>query len=123
MATLNLLYKKEFEVNESIKVVIPTVGQIIDDEDAYYGMVTVFTAMPIDLMVQLDDIGIDFTEITDYDLFLILFNSLRTQNTNLILGDIDLSKFQLTQNEQTGDIFLLNIFSTISSMSADVKKV
>lgn len=108
MATLNLLYKKEFEVNESIKVVIPTVGQIIDDEDAYYGMVTVFTAMPIDLMVQLDDIGIDFTEITDYDLFLILFNSLRTQNTNLILGDIDLSKFQLTQNEQTGDIFLLN---------------
>ena len=108
MATLNLLYQKQYKINDSIKVVIPTVGQIIEDEDAYYGMITVFTAMPIDLMVQLDDMGIDFTEITDYDLFLILFNSLKTQRTDLLFGDLDLSKFRLTQNEQTGNIFLLN---------------
>lgn len=108
MATLNLLYEKKYKINDAISVVIPTVGDIIRDEDAYYGMLTTFTAMPIDLMVQLDDIGIDFTTITDYDLFLILFNGLRGQDTSLLFGDLDLNKFQLTVNEQTGNIFLLD---------------
>ena len=71
MSTLNLLYKKEYSVNDYIHVVIPTVGQVVDNEDLYYTMVTAFTAMPIDLMVQLDDLGIDFEDLTDYDLFLL----------------------------------------------------
>lgn len=108
MSTLNLLYKKEYEVNEHIHVVIPTVGQIIDNEDSYYGMITTFTAMPIDLMVQLDDIGIDFTEITDYDLFILLFNGLKTQDTSLIFSDLNINKFNIVQNEQTGDLYLLD---------------
>lgn len=108
MPTLSLLYNREYAVNDDIHVVIPTVGQILEDEDSYYGMITTFTAMPIDLMVQLDELGIDFTEISDYDLFLILFNGLKGQKTNLLFKDLDIDKFQLTQNQQTGDLFLIN---------------
>ncbi|MCQ2052347.1 MAG: hypothetical protein MJZ03_00155 [archaeon] len=108
MPTLSLLYNREYAVNDDIHVVIPTVGQILEDEDSYYGMITTFTAMPIDFMVQLDELGIDFTEISDYDLFLILFNGLKGQKTNLLFKDLDIDKFQLTQNQQTGDLFLIN---------------
>lgn len=108
MATLNLLYEHEYIINDKIKVVIPTVGQVLDNEDEYYSMVTAFTAMPIDLMVQLDDMKIDFEQITDYDLFIILFNGLRLQNVGLILKDIDFSKFILDIDEEKQELFLID---------------
>lgn len=108
MATINLLYKKEYAINDSVRVRIPTVGEILDNEDKYYGMVSMLTAMPIDMMVQLDDIGVDFTKINDYELFLLLFRSLKEQDTSLIFGDLDLRPFQTAVNEQNGLIILVN---------------
>ena len=61
MSTLNLLYKNEYAINDHIKIVIPTVGEIVDNEDEYYSLVTILTAMPIDLMIPLEEAGIDYT--------------------------------------------------------------
>lgn len=108
MGTRNLLYKSEFEINDNIKIRIPTVGQILDDEDAYYGLVSMLTAMPIDMMVQLDDVGIDFTSIDEYELFLLLFEIIKGQDTSLVFGDLDLKSFQAAVNEQNGNLVLVN---------------
>ena len=102
MPTLNLLYKDAVEINEHITISIPTVGEIIDREDEYYNLITLLTAMPIDLMVQLDGMGIDFTEISEFDLFLIIFSGLQGMDTSLVFGDLDLSKFILSVNTQNG---------------------
>ena len=106
MSTLNLLYKKQYEINDSIKIVIPSVGDIIDNEDNYYSIITVLTAMPIDLMVPLDDAGIDYTEINEYDLFLLMSAGLKAQDTHLVFGDLDLTKFEISVNQQNGKIVL-----------------
>lgn len=108
MPTQNLLYKKQYPINDSISIVIPSVGQILDDEDGYYGLVSILTAMPVDLMVQLEDVGIDFTSINEYELFLLMFAGLKSQNTSLVFGDLDLSKFKMAVNEQNGNIVLLD---------------
>lgn len=106
MSTQNLLYKSSVPINKSISVCIPKVGQILEDEDSYYGMVSILTAMPIDLIVQLDDAGIDFTTINEYDLFLMMFPALSRRDTSLIFGDLDLTKFQLAVNTQNKLIVL-----------------
>lgn len=108
MATLNLLYRHEFPVTDKIKVVVPTVGEIIEDEDSYYDMVSAFTAMPVDMMLVLEDNGIDFTKISAYELFLILFSGLQGKDSHLLFGDLDLSKFKYAQNQQTGNLILLD---------------
>lgn len=108
MPIQNLLYKKSYKINDSISIIIPTVGEIIDNEESYYGLVSALTAMPIDMLCQLDDIGIDFTSIDEYDLFLLLFDGIKSQDTSLIFGDLDLSKFQLGVNEQNGNIVLID---------------
>lgn len=110
MATQNLLYKRKYKINESITIIIPTVGEIIDNdnEDNYYNLISVLTAMPIDFMVHLDDAGIDFTSINDYELFLLLFEGLKMQDTSLIFGDLDLSKFSMDINNQNGDVILID---------------
>ena len=108
MATLNLLYKQEYAINEHIKIQIPTVGEVLDNEDDYYTMVTMLTAMPVDMMVQLDDIGVDFTAINEYELFLILFNALKDKDTSLIFGELDLKPFRSAGNPQNNTIVLRN---------------
>ena len=108
MATLNLLYHQEYDINEHIKIQIPTVREVLDNEDDYYTMVTMLTAMPVDMMVQLDDIGVDFTAINEYELFLILFNALKDKDTSLIFGELDLKPFRSAVNPQNNTIVLRN---------------
>ena len=108
MPTQNFLYKKQIAINDSISIVVPTVEEIIDNEDAYYGLVSMLTAMPIDLLVQLDDAGIDFTTLNEWELFLLLFRGIKSQDTSQIFGELDLSKFKMAVNEQNGNIILLD---------------
>lgn len=106
--TESYLYKTAIDINDKIHILIPKVGEIIDREDEYYGLVSIFTAMPIDFMVQLDDIGVDFTEINEWDLFMILFGGLREADVSMILGDLDLSKFRPGINESNGNTVLID---------------
>ena len=108
MATRNLLYKREYKINDYISIIVPTVGEILDNEDAYYNLVTIITAMPIDFMVQLEDAHIDFTSINAYELFLLMFEGLRHEDTRLIFGDLNLSDFVLEESEQNGNFILVN---------------
>ena len=103
-----LLYQRSIPVNDSISVYVPTVGEVLDNETSYYSLVSIFSAMPIDFMVQLDDAGIDFTTINEYELFLLLFPGIKAQDTHLILGNLDLSKFEMGVSEQNGEIVLVN---------------
>lgn len=102
------LYAHSYPVNESISIVIPTVGQIIENESAYYGLITAVTATPSDFMVQLDDIGVDFSQITSFELFLMLFKEIKKMDTSLVFGDLDLSKFETAINQQNGNVVLID---------------
>ncbi len=113
MSTINLLFRKEYPINDKIKVVIPTVGQILDNEDEYYSLVTMWTAMPIDMMVQLDDIGLDFTKINDWQLFMLLFGVIKETDNSLLFGDLDLSSFEKAINPVNNEIILVDPNSDI----------
>ena len=108
MPTINLLYRDSYPITDVIRVRVPTVAEILEDEDSYYGLVSMFTAMPMDMMVQLDDAGIDFSTINAWELFLMLFPAIRERDTSLLLGDLDLSKFNIATSETHGDIVLLD---------------
>ena len=75
----NILYKSEIPVIDGISIQIPTVGEVLEDEGAYFNQVSLLTSMPIDLMVPLDEMGVDFAEISEYDLFLRMYQ--RTGHT------------------------------------------
>lgn len=98
-----LLYSDRFDINDKIYVKIPTVGEVLADEDKYFETVYTIIATPYDLMVQLDDNGIDFTKISSFDLFCLLFGHLKEQDTSLVFGDLDLNKFTIAINKQNGN--------------------
>lgn len=114
MPVRKFLYETRYELKqakkgkEKINIIIPTVGDILRHEDEYYNLVSILTAMPVDLMVQLDEIGVDFTTINDYELFLRLFPAIKSQDTSLIFGDLDLSKFNIAVSEEQNSLVLIN---------------
>lgn len=105
---MGTLYELTHKINNYITIKVPTVGEIIQNEDEYYGNVALIVATPFDLMVQLDDRGIDFTKLNDWDLFCLLFNELRTKDLSLIFDNINLKDFVVAENKQNGNMILLN---------------
>lgn len=108
MATYHLLYKDFIPVGDRIKVRIPKLRDIIEKEDEYFGMVSIFTATPYDFMAELDDIGIDFTELNEFDLFMLLSIGLAESDTSLLFEDLDFSLFERAVNEQNGNLVLID---------------
>ncbi len=108
MASLHLLYADSYRITDHIQIRIPTVGEILSQEDEYYDMVSMLTAVPYDMMVELDDAGIDFTKINDWELFLMLWHGVCEKDTSLVFGDLDVSRFRLMQNSENGLVAMVN---------------
>lgn len=102
------LYETTHKINDYITIRVPTIEEIVKNEDEYYGNVALIVATPFDMMVQLDDMKIDFTKINDWDLFCLLFNELRTRDLSLIFDNLNLKDFVTAENKQNGNIILVN---------------
>ena len=94
-----LLNATSVEIVPNLFLRIPTVGEILEDEDKYYGIVSSLTASRFQYLVQLDDMGIDYTQITDYQLFMMLFPMYAQSDLSLIFGDLDTSDFNVYINQ------------------------
>lgn len=75
----SLLKLSSISIIPNLTLRIPTVGEILDDERTYYSVVSSLTASPFQYMVQLDDMGIDYTSIDEWKLFRMLFLSYSNQ--------------------------------------------
>lgn len=88
------------DIIPNLSIRIPTVKEILEDEQYYYNIISSLTSTPFQYMVQLDDIGVDFTEITDYKLFMIIFPLFAQGDLSILFGDIDLSDIKVEKGNK-----------------------
>lgn len=74
MANQSLLDLKTFKIRDWISIKIPTLGEYRKLKNISE-LVNMFTTTPSAHMIELDDMGIDFTQISDYEFFLKLFDT------------------------------------------------
>ena len=82
----SLLNRKEYPLTDNLIVHIPLVSEIrssYQDELEYYKLVSVFIKTPCDAMVELDDIGIDYTQVKEYELFILSIMSLLNNKSEI----------------------------------------
>lgn len=107
---LKMYYGYDYKVNDKVVIHTPSVGDIIDfGEQSYFSTVHALTCIPSDMKYQLFMQGIDYEEISDYDLFLRLANVLPQKQTELLFGDLDFSAMQLYRDLETEDECLCDI--------------
>ena len=106
---LKLYIGDDFVINDKIKVLQPTVRQIAEfGERDFFSVVHTVTAIPSDMKANLDDMGLDWMEVDDFELFMMLSQTLTPDRTSLLFGELDFSKFKPFRNNQNGDIVLVD---------------
>lgn len=104
---LQLYFGDEYVINDFIKIHQPTVGEVVAyGEKDYFSVVYQMCAIPSDMKSQLWDMGIDWTEMEDFELFMMLSQTLTPDRTKILFGDLDFSKLRPFKNNQNGDIVL-----------------
>ena len=109
---LQLYFGDDYIINDSIRITQPSIGDIIEfGEASYFSVVHTLTAIPSDLKSQLWDMEprIDWCEIEDFELFMMLAPTLTPDRTSLLFGDLDFSKLRPYPNKVNGDIVLADI--------------
>lgn len=100
---LKMYFGKDYHLNDDITIHTPSVGDIIDyGEKDYYSMVYSLVAIPSDVKSRLADMGIDYEEISDIELFFLLTRPLTPKQTGILLGELDLSSFDIHIEEENG---------------------
>lgn len=110
---LKMYYGYPYWVTDKIEILQPTLGNIIEFGDIkFYSIVSTLCANTTSLRLQLWDMGIDWTKISDYELFIQLIRGLTPKETHLIFGDLNLSWFKpYLHKDENGEqnIILINI--------------
>lgn len=100
-----LLRGKPIVINDFIILNQPSVDEIFEfGESRYLNTFHTLSSIPSDMKSSLWDAGIDFTKISDWELFLSMCRMFKQEDTQLVLGEIDFSTSQLqydTETEQT----------------------
>lgn len=106
---LALYFGEPYVVNDYITITIPKVGEVVKyGERQYYSMIQTITAIPSEMKSQLWDAGLDWTQLEDFQLFMMLAPALSQDKTSIILGDLDLQAMRPFENKDNDTVFLAN---------------
>lgn len=110
MDSRSLLLQTQVDLAPGIAIRIPTVGEILQNERLYYQTTYSLTATPFQNMVQLDDLGIDFTTISEWQLFIQTFLAYAHSGNLLdyVFADLQTQGFGIYQDPQTAALYLSN---------------
>ena len=106
---LALYFGDPYVVNDYITITIPKIGEVVKyGERPYYSMISTLSAIPSEMKSQLWDIGLDWTQITDFQLFMMLAPTLPQNKTSILFGDLDLQAMKPFENKENDTVFLGN---------------
>lgn len=104
---LALYFGDPYVVNDYITITIPKIGDVVKyGEKEYYSMVQTMSAIPSEMKSQLWDMGLDWTQITDFQLFMMLAPTLSQEKTEILFGDINFQSLRPFNNSQNDTVFL-----------------
>ena len=104
---LKLYIGSEYAINDKITILQPKILDIAEfGEKEFFSVVHTVTAIPSDMKANLDDMGLDWMEVEDFELFMMLAQTLTPDKTSILFGDLDFSKLRPFRNSQNGDVVL-----------------
>ena len=106
--SLFLYFGDDYIINEQISCHQPLIGEIVDyGESQYFSMIYSLTAIPSDVKSMLwDQMGLDWNDVEDFELFMMLSQTLTPEQTGIIFGDLDFSKMRPYRNPQNDEVVL-----------------
>lgn len=96
---ISLLGRKTYKVTDKITVNIPTVGLVrgenAEDEENFWSEVGLFSISADDIALDLEKMGIDFTAVSDYSVFVMLYSARKSDMSKSGASDLLFEGFNL----------------------------
>ena len=107
---LNLYAGDDCKTENNIVIHQPTIDMVRKHgEQIYYNMVYTLCAVGADMKWQLDDIGMDYTTVDDFDLFSKYLRLAYPQPmTKILFGDLDLQRFIVRYKKDIDENILID---------------
>ena len=111
MDKLQLLRGQDYVITKYLKIHQPTLDEIFHyGEQDYYTMVSTLTAIPSDMKSILFDAGVDYTQMSEFELFCQCLRWFGPCKTSILFGDkIDLTSLDLYQVIKTNEVLLCKL--------------
>ena len=105
---LQIYRGKDIYVKKGIVIHQPNLDEICEyGEREYWSLVNTLTSVGADMKFQLYDMGIDYTQVNDFELFhSLLTQSLSQKKTSILFGDLDFTNFNLFKKNGSEDIVM-----------------
>lgn len=105
---LKLYMSEDIKIANGIVLKCPKIRDVAEfGESAYFTVAQQLCATPSSMMVQLDDMKLNYMKIKDFELFMMLCQSFKPEATRLLLGDLDLTKFKPRPYGSTEEVVLV----------------
>jgi hypothetical protein len=106
---LKLYLGSDIKIASGITLYQPTIGEIAKYNEAeYFSVASTICATPSSMKVALDDMKLDYMQVEDFQLFMMLAQSLTPDKTRPLLGDLDLTQFKPYQLKDSEEVVLAN---------------
>lgn len=117
---LKMYFGDDYIVTPNIVVHQPSIGDIIEyGETEFWNTVAIICGNSTSFRLQLWDMGVDWNEITDFQLFASFIPSLPLKRTKIFFGDLDLTKFKAIDDEE-GNLILVYLLNPEIQINEDI---
>ena len=106
---LKLYMSEDIKIANGIILKCPKIIDVVQyGEMDYFSMAQTLCSTPSSMMVALDDMKLDYMKVKDFELFMMLTQSLGKESTSLLLGDLDLTKFKPYETKDGQEVVLVH---------------
>lgn len=105
----NVIYGEPYKVSDKLTIYNPTIDDICRfGEKQYWQLISTLVSRPYDAMVKLDDLGINYQKISDYDFFVMQAIHIDQADTQILFGDFCFKGLNVMPSEDGSDILLVD---------------
>lgn len=114
-----------YQINDKIYIDFPTVKQVMFDigEKQYWSVLFSLVATSSDIIAQLDDAGLDWEKVTDFEVFLRHFIFMSQEQVNIFLPTIIRENFKIGENKESEELVLYDETNDIMLDRLVVEKI
>ena len=112
---------ESYKVTNEIVINQPTIGEIIDfGERKFWSLIHSFTCNPTSMRIALWDAGIDWNKVDDFQLFFSLVTQINQEDSKILFGDLDFSKFEGIENPETHELVMINLDNPLIQIDREI---
>lgn len=110
----HIICGEDYQVNNVITIHNPTLREISEfGEDKFNLALFLLTRRPYDVAVELDDEGINYQKLSEFELFLKVATDIPSSLSGILIDNVDFTKCYVTQNVENGFYNLKNEDGTV----------